>query len=377
MAYIPRSIESEIKSRLFKRKAIVIYGPRQSGKTTLVKRITEEHLSDTLFLNADNADVQELFRDVTVARWRTILGRKSIVVIDEAQRIDGIGMAMKILIDELPKVQLIATGSSSFELADKTAEPLTGRKFEYQLLPLSFQELCTHHGLLEEKRNLENRLLYGAYPDIINHPGDERPRLSELSGSYLYKDLLRLDNISRPAVLDKLIRALAFQVGSEVIVSELAMMVGADNKTVERYLNFLQRAYVIFALPAFSRNQRNEIKKGRKFYFYDLGIRNAVIGNLLPITSRDDIGALWENYLILERLKNNINHPFPPMTYFWRSLTQKEVDYIEETAGSLCAWEFKWRSTKGKIPTSFINSYPEAQTAVITSHDYENFLFSE
>lgn len=378
MEYISRNIEPEIQSRLFSGKAIIVYGPRQSGKTTMLKHLVKPYGNDVLWLNGDSPDIRAELEGVTLTKWKAILGRKTIVVIDEAQRIDSIGLAVKLIVDELPGVQVIASGSSSFDLANRTSEPLTGRKLEYKLLPLSFAELCSHHGLLEEKRSREQRLLFGAYPDIVNHPGDEQRLLSSLAGSYLYRDLLMLDSIKKPSLLDKLIRALALQLGSEVKTSELALLTGADNKTVDRYLDLLEKSFVVFPLPAFSRNARNEIKKGRKFYFFDLGVRNAVLGNFLPLGGRTDSGGLWENYLVLERLKNQCNTPFPPRCFFWRTTDQREIDYLEELPNGLSAWEFKSNSKgKRKFPMAFTQAYPKAETAYVTPDNYDDFLLIE
>jgi uncharacterized protein len=375
MEYVERMITDDIKNRLFGGKAIILYGPRQSGKTTLIKHLIQSYSDETLWLNGDSPDVRALLENVTTSKWKSIIGRKKIVVIDEAQRIENIGLVMKLITDELPDIQLIGTGSSAFELVNRTNEPLTGRKFEFYLLPLSFAELCNHHGLLEEKRLLHRRLLFGEYPEIINSPGEEQTLLSMLAGSYLYKDLLMLNSIKKPLILDKLIRALALQIGSEVSVNELAKLVGVDNKTVAKYIDLLEKSYVIFSLPAFSRNARVEIRKSRKIYFYDLGIRNAVLGNFIPVESRTDVGALWENYLILERIKQQCNMPFPPRHYFWRNVDQREVDYLEEAIEELSAWEFKWNTkAKVKIPLAFRNAYPNAQTAVITPGNYDDFL---
>ena len=375
MEYIPRNIEPDIKSRLFSGKAIILYGPRQSGKTTLIKHLCSEFSNDVLWLNSDSLDIREQLESITAAKWKSMIGKKRIVVIDEAQRINEIGIAIKILTDEVAEVQVIASGSSSFDLANKTQEPLTGRKYEYTLLPLSFDEMCKFHGLVEEKRNREQRILFGAYPDIVKHPNDAQRLLSELSGSYLYRDVLTMDGIKYPALLDKIVRALALQIGSEVKTSEVAVLVGADAKTVDKYIDLLEKSFVLFSLPAFNRNLRNEIKKGRKIYFYDTGIRNAVLGNFVPLSSRTDAGGLWENYLIVERLKNNINTPFPPRRFFWRTTDQKEIDYLEETSESLSAWEFKSNpKSEARLPASFIKSYPDAKSGLITPSNYENFL---
>lgn len=375
MDYIERAVTGDIRRRLFSGKAIIVFGPRQSGKTTMIKQLVAPYSDDTLWLNGDNPDVRELLDNITSTGLRSCIGRKKIVVIDEAQRISHIGLTMKLLTDELPEIQLIATGSSAFELADKTAEPLTGRKFEYRLLPLSFSELCSNAGLLEERRMLHQRLIYGAYPEIVTSPGDEQALLSMLAGSYLYKDLLTLESVKKPVLLDKLVRALALQIGSEVSTNELSKLVGADNKTVDKYIDLLEKAYVVFSLPAFSRNARAEIRKGRKIFFYDLGIRNAILGNFVPVESRTDIGALWENYLILERMKLQCNMPFPPRHFFWRNVDQCEVDYLEEAAVELSAWEFKWNpAAKGKLSAAFMIAYPEAKNGLITPKNYDEFL---
>ncbi len=341
----------------------------------MIKQLVAPYSDDTAWLNGDSPDVRELLDNITSTRLRAIIGKKKIVVIDEAQHINRIGLTMKLLTDELPKIQLIATGSSAFELADKTAEPLTGRKFEYRLLPLSFSEMCSNAGLLEERRMLHQRLIYGAYPEVITKPGDEQVLLSLLAGSYLYKDLLTLESIKKPVLLDKLVRALALQVGSEVSVNELSKLIGADNKTIVKYIDLLEKAYVVFSLPAFSRNARVEIRRSRKIFFYDLGIRNAILGNFVPVESRTDVGGLWENYLILERLKLQCNMPFPPRHFFWRNIDQREVDYIEESATELSAWEFKWNpNARGKLPAAFMKAYPESKTAMITPKNYDEFL---
>ncbi|MFA6104364.1 MAG: ATP-binding protein [Victivallaceae bacterium] len=372
---IKRELEEQIRQRLFKGKAIIIYGPRQSGKTTLVEQVTGEYSESTLFLSGDEPDVRELLSGVTSTRLQVFFGRKRLVVIDEAQRIPGIGLTMKLITDQLKDIQLIATGSSAFELADKTSEPLTGRKYEFHLYPLSFGEVAGEFGMLEERRRLRHRLVFGMYPEIVTHPGDEPELLRMLAGSYLYKDLLMLEDIKKPALLEKIIRALALQLGSEVSCNEIGRLTGADNKTVEKYIDLLEKAYVVFVLPAFSRNARNEIRKGRKIYFHDNGIRNAVIGNFSQVESRTDNGALWENYLIAERLKFLSNRGDFPQRYFWRTTTRQEIDYLEEENGQLSAWEFKWNpKSKPHIPKSFSSAYPEAKPGLITPDNYDELL---
>lgn len=375
MEYIERTIELDIKEKLFKGKAVIIYGPRQCGKTTMINHICKSFGDDVMWLNADVINVRDSLSDMSQKKWLSIIGNKKIIVIDEAQRIQNIGLSMKIFVDAIKDRQLIVSGSSSFDLANKTEEPLTGRKYEYTLLPLSFCELTNKHGLIEEKGAREQRLLFGSYPDVINNPHDTQRILGELAGSYLYRDLLSIEGIKRPALLDKIVRALALQIGSEVKFQEISKLASCDVKTVEKYINLLEKSFVVFSLPAFSRNLRNEIKKGRKIYFYDIGIRNAILGNFVPLNSRTDSGAIWKNYLVAERLKRLINTPLPPRRFFWRTTDQREVDYIEETSQSLSAWEFK-SNTKldAKLPMSFLNAYPAAKTASITPKNYEIFV---
>lgn len=380
MTYIPRYLEYDIKSRMFSGKAIIVYGPRQCGKTTMIRHITDEWADDVLWLNGDSPDVRDELDRVTVARWKMILGRKKILVLDEAQRVSNVGLALKLITDEIPEIQIIATGSSSFELSDKASEPLTGRKFEYRLLPLSFSEMVAQKGLISEEQCREQRLLYGSYPDIVTHPEDSGRLLSELVGSYLFKDIYALEGLKKTKILDNLVKALAMQIGSEVSLNELAGLTGADRKTVGNYIDLLEKAYVVFSLSAYSGNLRNEIKKGRKIYFYDLGIRNAVMGNFSRIESRTDKGGMWENYLILERLKNTLNQPFQPQRFFWRTAAPQsnEIDYLEKTSDTLSAWEIKANpASNAKIPLSFRNAYPDARTAILTPDNYDSFLLPE
>ena len=373
---IKRGLESYIKARLFEGKAIILLGPRQAGKTTLIETVLNDREEKVLLLDADEPDVRELLAGCTSTSLRSLIGDSRILFIDEAQRVQDIGLTLKLITDQIPDVQAIATGSSAFELNEKTAEPLTGRKFEYMLFPLSFSELVAEKGLLEEKRLLEHRLMYGCYPEIVTASGREKELLKLLAGSYLYKDLLTLEQIKKPVLLEKILRALALQLGSEVSYYEIGQLVGADSQTVERYIDLLEKAYVIFRLPAFSRNVRNEIKKGKKVYFYDNGIRNAVIGNFSQLSSRTDTGSLWENYLISERIKMLNNRQQDAECYFWRTTQQQEIDYIEEREQQLYAYEFKWNPKKGhkRFPKTFLRNYENAVTKVITRENYEEFL---
>ena len=380
MKYVHRTLESELARRLFSGKALVLYGPRQCGKTTLLRHLTEKYGDEVLWMNGDNPDTRNTLVQITTAGWKRLLGKCKVLVLDEAQRIDNIGLSLKLITDELPEIQVIVSGSSAFELMNRAAEPLTGRKFEYRLLPFSFGELCEDHGLFLEKQERERRILFGCYPDVVANPGDEPQRLSEIAGSYLFKDIYALDGLRRTAILDKLVLALAMQIGSEVSYNELAGLVGTDGKTIERYIDLLIKCYIVFPLGAYSGNLRNEIKKGIKIFFYDLGIRNAVINNFTPLSSRNDAGGMWENYLILERIKKNLNQPFPPRSFFWRTMAPQnhEIDYLEEAQGTLRAWEIKSNpKAKAKIPQTFQAAYPKAETMILTPENYEDFLLPD
>lgn len=373
MEYIHRDIESEIKKRFFKGKAIIIYGPRQSGKTTLVENLLKKNRQDVLYLNGDEANIRESLSKTTSTRLKNLALNKKYVFIDEAQRIEDVGIVIKLFTDQIKDKQVIATGSSAFELASGVQESLTGRKYEFTLFPFKFKELGNHFGVNEEIRQLNQRLIYGTYPEIVTNPVDAEIHLNLLSGSYLYKDIFILEKINKPVVLDKLIRALALQIGSEVNYVELGNTIGADRKTVERYIDLLEKAFVVFKLPAFNRNLRNEIKKGRKIYFWDCGIRNAVIGNFNPLHSRTDVGVLWENYLVSERIKLIFNSQ--AKSFFWRTVQQQEIDYIEQLNEKLYACEFKWaKSKKVKISKTFTNAYPESKNYIINKDNYETLL---
>lgn len=363
------------QDRIFKGKALIIYGPRQVGKTTFTKLLLEKNDQPKLELNGDDADVRELFSSPNVSQLTNLIGQNKILVIDEAQRIPNIGLAIKIIVDRIEGVQVIATGSSSFELASHINEPLTGRKYEMLLLPFSHGELVAHSNMLEEKRQLEQRLIFGSYPEIVTDANAAREHLQLIANSYLYKDLFTLDQIKRPNLFEKLVKALALQVGSEVNANELSQLIGADNKTIEKYLYLLEQSFVIFTLPSFSRNVRNELKKSRKIYFFDNGVISAITGNFNPLVNRSDVGALWENYLISERYKAQNIQRNQYQQYFWRTTSQQEIDYVEETSDGIQAYEFKWKPTaKKSFPLTFTKAYPKATTKVITLENFGWFL---
>jgi predicted AAA+ superfamily ATPase len=371
---VKRILEQELKQKFHEGKAIILMGARQVGKTTLLKNIFANR-TDYLWLNADEPDVLQLFEQPNSLRLRQFFGDKKFVIIDEAQRIPDVGLKLKLITDEIPEIQLIATGSSSFELANSVNEPLTGRKWEYKMFPISFGEMVEHHGLLNEKRALQHRLVYGYYPDVINNIGKEKEVLKQLSDSFLFKDVLMLDQIKKPEKIIKLLQALAYQVGSQVSYNEIGNMIGLDSKTVEKYILILEQSFVIFRIGSFNRNLRNELKNSKKIFFYDNGIRNALIANFSIAETRDDIGKLWENFLIAERIKKIHYQELWKNYWFWRTKDQKEIDWMEESDGKLVAFEFKWNAKKTvKMPKQFSDAYPNADFRVITPENYQDFL---
>lgn len=373
---IQRKLEGQIKNKLGLGKVVLLFGARQTGKTTLLKKIMPED-DKTLWLYGDNKETHQLFSATSGRKFKTLFSKYKTLVIDEAQNLSNIGTVLKIFVDQIPEIQVVATGSSSFDLANKTSEPLTGRKWEFQMFPLSFSEMVDHHSLYEELGNISQRLIYGYYPEVVQNPGQEKELLKLISDSYLYKDLLIWSNIKHSDILVKLLQALALQLGSEVSYSELSKTLQIDRGTVERYIDVLEKSFVVFRLSSLSRNYRNELKKGKKVYFYDNGIRNAIIANFAPLDLRTDKGALWENFLISERIKKLNYEGIWTNSYFWRTTTQVEIDFVEERDGKLMAYEFKWNPRiKGRrsMPTAFAESYPESSFEVITPENIEEFV---
>ena len=372
---IKRIIQNTIVEKIKTGKVIIIFGPRQVGKTTLLENLFDKN--ETIWINGDNIEDRKRLSYESETRFRAYFDPTKILIIDEAQRIKNIGLNLKIIHDQL-KMKIIATGSSSFDLSNKINEPLTGRKFEYLLYPLSFEELANHHGTFEEMKNLPNRLLFGSYPEVVTHPGNQKEILQNLISGYLYKDILEWGKIKKSDKLINLLQALAFQIGNQVSYNELAGIVGVNKETVENYIDLLEKSFVIFRLNSYSRNLRNELKKSKKIYFYDTGIRNALINNFNPIELRNDIGQLWENYIISERIKYTAYHQIYSNKYFWRTKFQQEIDYIEEREGNLFAYEFKWNTRKkAKIPKSFTKAYPRAEAKIITPENYLEFIMPE
>ena len=370
MGIIPRQIQKEIENRLFKGKIIIIYGARQVGKTTLVKEILKKYPQNSDYYDCDEPDVRQALADKTSTELRAFFGRKKLVVLDEAQRVKNIGLTLKLIIDNFPDIQIIATGSSSFDLASKVIEPLTGRKYEFNLYPFSLEELKSVYSKLEFDRLLEQRIIFGLYPGVIKSDEEPVKYLKELTKSYLYQDILQYGGIKHSEAIEKLVQALALQIGNEVSYNELASTVGIDKNTVAGYIEILEKAFIVFRLRPFNRNLRNELKKLRKIYFYDTGVRNAVINNLNPISLRNDVGSLWENFMISERLKHNQNNQREKNIYFWRTLTGQEIDYLEEEGGRINGYEFKWLKQKFRPNKTFLSAYPKSKIQLINRNNY-------
>jgi len=370
-----RELEQIIENKLYQKKAIVIAGPRQVGKTTLLNFIAERSDKKVLFLNCDEPDVRKKLELPTSTQLKVLIGNAELILVDEAQRIKDIGITLKLLIDNFPEKQVIVTGSSALELSNSINEPLTGRKFEYKMFPFSFQELVSANSLLIENRLLEHRMIYGLYPDVVNNQGNEREILTNIVSSYLYKDIFEFQDIRKPEIIEKLLQALALQIGSEVSFNELSNLLGIDTATVQRYINLLEKSYILFHLRSFSRNVRNELKKSTKIYFYDNGVRNALISNYNPLAIRNDLGALWENFLISERYKRNNYQSNYANFYFWRTTQQQEIDYIEERDGQLNCYEFKWNANKKtSLSTTFSNNYQNSSFKIINPENFMDFI---
>ena len=372
---INRKIEKNIVENLFKGKVIIIYGARQVGKTTLVKKIADDYKGQSSYFNCDLISVQDALSIPEANRIKDFLGDHNIIILDDAQRIKNIGLILKILIDTYPELQIIATGSSSFDLANEINEPLTGRKIVFNLFPLSVEEIMGDNGFLYIDSKLEKILRYGTYPDVFfSEDKEAASKLEEIASSYLFKDILSFDKIKKSSIIVKLLQLLALQVGSEVSYNELATKLGINRITVEKYIDILEQCFILFRINSFSRNLRNEISKSIKIYFYDLGVRNILIKNLNPLDIRNDAGFLWENFCILERIKRNKYNNIFANYYFWRTYDQKEIDFIEERDGKLFAYEFKLNREHSKAPSIFLETYKNSQYQTINRENYYKFL---
>lgn len=375
MFMIKRALQNRLANRIDHKKAIIIFGPRQVGKTTLAKALANSLQQEFEYFNGDSAVTKSLWKINSIEALKQSFGKKRLVVLDEAQMIEEIGLILKILIDANLGIQFIITGSSALDIADKTQEPLTGRKWEYSLYPISCQELITHQGIPALLEQLPQLLVFGMYPEVVTNFKDAKETLTNLASSFLYKDVLALVGLKKPQLLEKILKALALQMGSEVSLNELAALVQADVKTVDHYINLLEQVFIVYRLGTISRNERNEISTKKKIYFYDNGIRNALLGNYAPLLTRLDIGALWENFLMSERKKHLHYNGFYGRTYFWRNKLQGEIDYVEEIDGKIYAYEFKWNANaKTKFPKAFMDTYQPVETKVIHQENFWQWL---
>lgn len=370
----PRSAMDRIQPWLFKGKVIILYGPRQVGKTTLVKIISDQH-PGSLYLNCERPNVSELLSSGNLERIRSYFGNSGLVIFDEAQKIRGIGELLKVLIDSYPEIQFFATGSSSFNLFNELSEPLTGRNVKFMMYPLSLNELSSKYDLFQLDEKLSELLRFGSYPDIVDRSENEKIQLLEaMTNDYLFRDVLSFENIRKSELLVNLLKAIALQVGNEVSFRELSGLLKISVETIQKYLQLFEKSFVLYSLPSFSRNLRKEIGRSRKFYFYDLGIRNSLINNFNPPEIRIDTGQLWENFCLMDRLKHNQALGKTVNYYFWRTYDQKEIDLIEESEGKLIAFEFKWRAQKVKPPADFLDAYPGSEFKLIHKENYRDFL---
>lgn len=374
---VTRDIAKRIEKDFFKGKVILLLGARQVGKSTLVKMLPSCQTNQVLWLDGENADVHQLLDKPNAERLKLLAGNHKIVVIDEAQKIANIGSVLKLFADYNKNIQVVATGSSAFELRNALNEPLTGRKFEYKLFPLSFTEMVQHTSMMDEVRQLPQRLMYGYYPEIVTHPQDAERLLRFLSDSYLYKDIFLFKGIKKPEKMLELLRLLAWQIGSEVNYNELSNKLKIDNQTVESYIEMLEQAFVVYKLPAYHTNHRTELKKSKKIYFNDLGIRNALINDFRPIEVRNDKGPLFENFIINELRKQNEYNQIYANFYFWRNTDQREIDLIVEKNNKLHSFEIKWSSSqKAKLTLSFTHIYGETNFNVIHQDNFFEVLSS-
>lgn len=370
---IRRTIQAHIEKKLFKQKVIIVYGARRVGKTTLLSSLRGQYEKESVYYNCDEPDIRRSLTEVTSTELKSLIGKRKIIFIDEAQRVKNIGITLKLIVDNFPQIQVVATGSSSFDLSNEVVEPLTGRKYEFYLFPFSLRELGQIYSPLEINRLLEKRIIKGMYPEVVLKEEEDEEILKEISRSYLYKDILQYQNLKNPEMLEKLLQALALQVGSEVSYNELGSLLGVDKKTVQRYVEILEKAFIIFRLRPYSRNLRKELSKLRKIYFFDTGVRNAIINNLNPLDLRQDTGSLWENFLIAERIKQNLNLGQGKNIYFWRT-GDKEIDYLEEEGEKLSGFEFKWRKEKVKKPKLFLETHPKSKFQLINRENYHEFI---
>lgn len=376
MNTIKRILQDKISERIEPNKAILLFGARRVGKTVLMREVIKTFSGKSMLMNGEDYDTIALLNERSIANYKHLLEGVDLLAIDEAQNIPDIGSKLKLIVDEIEGIRVIASGSSSFDLLNKTGEPLVGRSTQFRLNPFSQKEISQIENTLETRQNLESRLIYGSYPEVVMLESFERKTdyLRDIVGAYLLKDILAIDGLKNSGKMRELLRLIAFQMGSEVSYDELGRQLGMSKNTVEKYLDLLSKVFVIYRLGAYSRNLRKEVVKAGKWYFYDNGIRNAIIGNFTPLAIRQDVGALWENYLISERIKTANNKSQAKEFYFWRTYDNQEIDLIEESGEGLSAFEFKWGDRRPSVPTSFSTAYPDASYEVINKDNYLKFI---
>lgn len=374
--YILQQQLKNLKDIVEPNKAIIVYGPRRCGKTTLLQHFISGLSEEYLFVNGEDITVQDYLSSQSIEKLKSFIGDKKVLIIDEAQKIKNIGLNIKLMVDNVSGIKIVTSGSSSFDLADEIGEPLTGRKYTLKMFPLSQIELSAIETRIETDAKLEERLIFGSYPEVVlNNDREKRIfYLKEIVNSYLYKDILELEGIKHSDKIVRLLQLLVFQIGREVSCSELGTQLGISKNTVDRYLDLLQKSFVIFKLTGFSRNLRKEISKTPRYYFYDTGIRNTLINNFNPLSMRDDIGMLWENYIIVERLKKQEYQKVVANNYFWRTYDQKEIDFIEEREGKLYGYEIKWQEYRSKAHGEWLETYKNSQYKIINKDNYLEFI---
>lgn len=373
MPYLPRLTYPLLKSQLYKGKTILLFGARRTGKTELIRKLVEEEKG--VYFNAEHKQVRDQFSTTNTTKLQDLVGNHKLIAFDEVQSIEGAGLVLKVLHDFFPKVQFIATGSSAFEMQNDIGESLLGRSRKYILYPISMKELTESYGKIDATARIENILRYGMYPEVLMLPEEEKKtELNNIISNYLLKDVLLLGAMKRPDLLLEILQLLAFQIGNEVNLNELSNKTNTSIPTIQRYLYFLEQSFIIVRLGALSRNLRNEIGKSRKYYFQDLGIRNAIINNFNPLRLRNDVGQMWENFCVMERIKKNEYDRRHVNKYFWRTYDQKEIDYLEEIDGNLNAFEFKWDNRTTKPPKTFLEAYPGSTYKVISKENLQEFI---
>lgn len=373
---IPRFIQSEVIKKIEPNKVVVLYGARQVGKSTLITEIMRAVSYDALYLSGEDSFVQSWLSSQSIENLKSHISGKELIIIDEAQKVPHIGINLKLIVDHIKNIRIIATGSSSFELSDQVGEPLVGRKWQFMLYPVAQMELNQMEALHETQARLETRMLYGSYPDVITHENVEEKReiIQSIVDHYLYKDLLAFDEVRKSQKIVDILKLLAFQIGREVSLNEIGSAIHLNSRTVGRYLDLLEKVFVIKRVGGFSRNLRKEVTKNARYYFYDNGVRNAIINNFNDIKTRDDVGMLWENYLFMERMKKQEYYKLYANNYFWRTYDQKEIDLVEEREGSLFGYEFKWSPKRTRVPREWIEMYHNAHYEVITPENYLKFI---